>query len=128
MRRRRRLAAVWLALTIPFILLPQSARADADSAALFKKHCGVCHILEKDGPKRQGPSLWGVLGRPIGSLEGFKYSKDLKASEDKWTDERLDKWLEKPKSVFKSTFMIYKQKDPEIRAKIIAFLKTASRQ
>ena len=128
MLRRSHLASFTLAMLITPFALHQGAKADVDKAALFKKHCGVCHILEKQGAKRQGPSLWGVLDRPIGSLEGFKYSKDLKASQDKWTADVLDKWLEKPKSVFKSTFMIYKQKNPEIRAKIIAYLQTASRQ
>ncbi len=128
MHRRRHLASLSLAMIVSPFVLQQGALADADSAALFKKHCGVCHILEKEGAKRQGPSLWDMFGRPIGSLDGFKYSKDLKASGDKWSAERLDKWLEKPKSVFKSTFMIYKQKNPEIRAEIIAYLQTASRQ
>ena len=125
MLRRRYLAAFGLAMLIQPFALQESARADA---ALFKKQCGVCHILDKDGPRRQGPSLWGLFERPIGSLEGFRYSKDLKASQQMWTPELLDTWLEKPKSVFKSTFMIYKQKDPEIRAKVISFLQSASRQ
>lgn len=128
MRRCRHAAGLLPAFSIAALMLGTPAWADDGGAALFKQQCGACHIIDNSGGKRQGPNLLGMFDRPIGSLEGFKYSKDLKASEDTWTPELLDKWLEKPKAVFKSTFMIYRQKKPEVRAKIITYLQSASKE
>ncbi|MGI9415182.1 MAG: c-type cytochrome [Hyphomicrobiales bacterium] len=36
----------------------------------------------------------------------------------------MDKWLENPKGVVSDTYMIYRQKDPAIRRKIVAYLET----
>ena len=111
-------ATAWAA-----VLLPGPAAAD-EGAALYKKHCKVCHTVEKGGAKRQGPNLWGVIGRTAGKVDGFPYSKGLKSADWAWDSEIMDKWLEKPKGVVSDTYMIYRQKDPEVRRKIIAYLGT----
>lgn len=120
---------VWplVGLSVLITLCGPAWSADED-AALFKKHCGTCHTIDKGGKKRQGPNLWGILERPMGSVAGFPYSKKLKASTDLWTPEVLDQWLEKPKQIFSDTYMIYKQADPEIRGRIIKYLQKASRE
>ena len=128
MRRSRLAAGLLPAFIIAMLTLGSPAWAEDGGAALFKQQCGVCHLINNSYGKRQGPNLLGMFERPIGSLQGFKYSKDLKVSEDNWTPELLDKWLEKPKAVFKSTFMIYRQKKPEVRAKIITYLQSASKK
>ena len=116
-------AHIYIALTMALIIHPAGA-ADA-GAKLYKKHCKVCHTLGKGEPARQGPNLWGVVGRPAGKVDGFKYSKALKAADIVWTPEQLDAWLTDPKALIPGSVMIYKQKDPEIRKKIIEHVAAA---
>jgi cytochrome c2 len=72
-----------------------------------------------------GPNLRGVVGRPAGSVEGFQYSKTmlktLKGME--WTEAALNVWITNPQAWVPGVFMYYKQDDPEIRRKIILYLK-----
>lgn len=72
-----------------------------------------------------GPNLRGIVGRPAGSVEGFTYSKTmmktLKGME--WTEAALDVWITNPQAWVPGVYMFYKQKDPEIRRKIILYLK-----
>lgn len=77
-----------------------------------------------------GPHLRGVYGRPAGSVEGFQYSstfmKTLKGME--WNDAALDVWITSPQAWVPGVYMFYKQPDPEIRRKIILYLKANSSQ
>lgn len=93
---------------------PPTARA-ADGVELFKKNCQTCHSIEKGGPSRQGPSLYGVIGRKAGTVEGFKYSDGLKAAAWVWTPEKMDEWITFSKKMIRDTSMNYRQTDPEIR-------------
>lgn len=100
------------------------ASAAGEGEALFKKDCLVCHTVEKGGAKRQGPNLWAIIGRTAGSIDGFPYSNGLRNADWPWTAEALDRWLEDPHAVFSDTYMIYRQANPAVRHKIIAFLQT----
>jgi len=72
-----------------------------------------------------GPNLRGVVGRPAGSVEGYSYSKTmmktLKGME--WTEAALNVWITNPQAWVPGVYMYYKQPDPEIRRKIILYLK-----
>jgi cytochrome c len=72
-----------------------------------------------------GPNLRGVYGRPAGALEEFQYSntfiKTLKGME--WNDAALDVWITNPQAWVPGVYMYYKQPDPEVRRKIILYLK-----
>jgi cytochrome c2 len=72
-----------------------------------------------------GPPLRGVYGRPAGSVEGFQYSttflSTLKGME--WNDAALDVWITNTQAWVPGVYMFYKQPDPEIRRKIILYLK-----
>lgn len=86
--------------------------------------CKTCHVAEK-GINRVGPSLWGVVGRTAGSIDGFKYSPANKNSGIVWTEEELFKYLEAPQKVVPGTYMAYAGlKPPQDRADVIAYLKT----
>lgn len=100
------------------------ASADPDGEALFKAQCIVCHTVEKGGERRQGPNLWAVFGRTVGSIDGFPYSSGLKQADWTWTQERMDQWLADPHAIFSDTYMMYRQKDPAVRAQIISYLET----
>jgi cytochrome c2 len=72
-----------------------------------------------------GPNLRGIYGRPAGTVQGFVYSaaflKSLKGME--WNDAALDVWITNPQKWVPGVYMFYKQPDPEIRRKIILYLK-----
>lgn len=102
--------------------LPVSA--DTGGEALFKAQCNVCHTIEKGGEKRQGPNLWAIMGRTVGSIEGFPYSGGLKEASWTWTRERMDQWLADPHSVFADTYMLYAQNDAGVREQIISFMES----
>jgi cytochrome c len=106
--------------------LPLSAHAaDPESGqALFKTQCGICHSIVQ-GKNLVGPSLFGVVGRQSGSIEGFHYSAANKAANLTWDTATLDKYLTAPRDVVPGTIMTYAGlKDDTKRADLIAYLET----
>lgn len=86
--------------------------------------CKTCHVAEK-GVNRVGPSLWGIVGRKAGSVEGFKYSPANKNSGITWTEDNLFQYLAAPQKFMPGTYMAYAgMKPPQDRADLIAYLKT----
>lgn len=69
--------------------------ATSEPAAVFAA-CASCHSAEKDGPRRSGPNLFGVVGKTAGTQPGFAYSKAMKDSGITWTPETLDAFLASP--------------------------------
>jgi cytochrome c len=92
---------------------------------VFKRSCGSCHVAAKDGPKRLGPPLFGLIGRKAGTIEGFRYSEANKNSGVTWTPEILDQYLVDPKKFMPGTNMAFAglKKDDE-RANIVSYLET----
>ena len=93
---------------------------------VFKK-CSACHIVAKGGKNLIGPALYGVVGRPVASIDGYAYSKALKAHGKNWSFEELNAFLLKPKSYIKGTKMAYAglRKDKD-RASVILYLNSQS--
>jgi cytochrome c len=89
---------------------------------IFKK-CASCHSIVKNGGNKIGPALYNVVGRTVGGVTDYKYSKTLAAYEKEWTFEELNGFLKKPSTYLKGTKMAYaglrKEKD---RASIIIYL------
>ena len=86
--------------------------------------CKTCHVAEK-GVNRVGPSLWGVVGRPAGSIAGYQYSTANKGSGIVWSEDKLFEYLAAPQKVVPGTKMTYPgMKPPQDRADVIAYLKT----
>ncbi|HZP93931.1 MAG TPA: hypothetical protein VFB20_13750 [Burkholderiales bacterium] len=75
-----------------------------------------------------GPSLRGVVGRPAGTVPGYSYSstfvKTLKGME--WTEAALNVWITNPQAWVPGVYMFYKQPNPDVRRKIILYLKANS--
>ncbi len=98
------------------------ASADVGKGAKVFKKCGACHKLE-DGVNSTGPSLYGIVGRPIGSAAGFGYSTAMAEKGGDWTPEALDAFLAKPSADTPGTSMSFsglgKIKD---RVNLIAYL------
>jgi len=78
----------------------------AEGAKIFKK-CAACHSIAEGGANKIGPALWGVLGRPAGSVPGYKYSKAMAAHGKNWSFEEMNGFLIKPKGWIKGTKMSF---------------------
>lgn len=81
--------------------------ADASAGATIFKKCTACHSIDQGGPNKVGPNLWGVVGRPKASHEGFAYSDAMKAKGGDWTLEDLAAFLHKPKEYIPGTKMLF---------------------
>jgi cytochrome c len=108
--------------------LPAANAQAADAAAgetVFKRFCTACHIATADGRRGVGPTLFGVVGRKSGSIDGFRYSNANKNANLTWTPEILDKYLTNPKDVVPGTIMTFAGvKNDTDRANLIAYLQT----
>ena len=93
---------------------------------VFKK-CAACHSIVKGGKNNIGPALYNVVGRKIGIVEDYKYSKALASYDKEWTLEELNGYLIKPAKWIKGTKMAFaglrKEKD---RASVIKYLNQNS--
>ncbi|WP_456388411.1 c-type cytochrome [Profundibacter sp.] len=100
--------------------------AAADLAAgekVFKK-CKACHKLD-EGANATGPSLFGIVGRDVGTADGFKYSAGMAGLGGTWTPERISEYLTKPKAMVPDTKMSFAGLKKEgQRADLIAYLAT----
>ena len=98
----------------------------AHGEKVFKK-CAACHSIVKGGKNAIGPALYNVVGRKVGVIEDYKYSKALAAYDKNWTFEELNGFLIKPAKWIKGTKMAYaglrKEKD---RASVIKYLNENS--
>ena len=98
----------------------------ASGEKIFKK-CAACHSINKGGKNKIGPALYNVVGRAVGGIDDYKYSKALSSYGKEWSFEELNGFLLKPASYLKGTKMSYaglrKEKD---RASIIKYLNQKS--
>tara|TARA_A100001015_G_scaffold138953_1_gene154005 strand:- start:1895 stop:2434 length:540 start_codon:yes stop_codon:yes gene_type:complete len=98
----------------------------ADGEKVFKK-CAACHSIIKGGKNNIGPALYNVVGRKVGGVADYKYSKALAAYDKEWSFEELNGFLIKPAKWIKGTKMAYaglrKEKD---RASVIKYLNENS--
>lgn len=88
---------------------------------VFRK-CKACHKME-EGKNGVGPSLYNIVGREAGSIEGFKYSSAMAESGLTWDVETMTTFLKKPKDLVPGTKMAFAglKKDKQI-ADVIAYL------
>ena len=94
----------------------------SEGKAVFKK-CAACHSIAEGGANKIGPALWGVLGRPAGSVPGYKYSKAMAAHGKNWSFEEMNGFLIKPKDWIKGTKMSFAGlKKAEDRAAVILYM------
>jgi len=99
------------------------AAADAAKGEKAFKKCQSCHKIA-EGENSTGPSLFGVVGRAVGTIEGFAYSDGIASHGGTWTPEELNHWLEDPKAYSTGSKMVLKTKKVEDRANLIAYLAT----
>lgn len=76
-----------------------------------------------------GPPLRGVIGRTAGTFSGYGYSKSFLQKMDGvvWDEAKLDTWIKSSQTMVPGSYMFYSQKKPEVRSKIVQYLKEQSR-
>lgn len=114
-------------IAIASILILSSADvalAEGDAALgkrVFNK-CKACHSL-KEGGRKIGPSLWAVLGRKAGTVEGYRYSRAFVASNVVWGSETIAKFLKAPKKFVKGNKMAFPGlRKPKDIANVLAYI------
>lgn len=107
-------------------IAPLLAAADAAAGEAVFKKCAACHTVDKGGANKVGPNLYGIVGRGMGTHEGFNYSAGMKefAAGKSWDYEALSQFVTKPKAYIKGTAMGFAGlAKPDERANLIAYLR-----
>ena len=111
------------------MLLSGSVVASAQDAeagkAVFAK-CGVCHKIGEGAANALGPALTCVLGKTVGTHEGYAYSEATKAGGFVWDDAKLLAWMEADDKVIPGNKMLFPAgvKDETDRANLLAYIKS----
>jgi cytochrome c len=120
-----KLATLGISLALSIAAVPAYADGNAAKGEKVFNKCKACHTVEQGGKNKNGPNLFGVVGKKAGSVEGYNYSKAMKNADLTWDEANLDEYLKKPKAFVKGTKMSFvglkKKKD---RENLIAYLKT----
>ncbi len=112
----------------------EEVTAQDDTAALVAagekafKQCKTCHAVGDGARNKSGPQLNGVIGRAMGGVDGFRYSKAFKAALEEgraWDEDSLASFLADPKGYMSGTKMSFRGlKTPQDIAAVIAYLQS----
>jgi cytochrome c len=108
----------------------EQGRAAGDAAKgkdAFVRQCAICHTLERDGPNRFGPNLFGILHRKAGTVADFTYSRAFKAAATwDWNEDLVAGWIGAPGQMVPGTAMgVFQGVAQSDRDDIVAYLATA---
>ena len=119
--------------------------ATGDAAAgeeQFNRQCVSCHVVaDADGnvlagrAAKTGPNLFGVAGRTIGTVDGFRYGDsivELGATGAVWVEESFVEYVQDPTGYLRATLdnrrargrMSYQVRDPQQAIDMYAYLAT----
>ena len=121
--------------------------AAQDGQAIYDDTCVRCHgllngqsswyrMVPEDGSQvqlavvmPQGPTLNDIVGRPVGIIEGYKYSKGMRAFAETgavWDRETLDKFITDSRKFVKGTYMIVRIEEAD-RKIVLDYLERVAR-
>lgn len=129
--------ALFAAMTFGSISAHALDAGDAAKGEKVFKRCMACHMVGDDAKNRVGPMLNNIIGRTAGTVEDYKYGKDLVAAGEaglQWTEDELFEYLADPKKYLRAKLdnkkarskMAFKLKKEDERKDVIAYLKTFS--
>lgn len=90
--------------------LSAAAASAGDAAAgetLFNQKCKSCHRIGEGATNAVGPELNGVIGRQLGTVEGYNFSEALKASGLTLDEATFKEFITNPKAKIPGTKMIF---------------------
>ncbi|MCK5040696.1 MAG: cytochrome c family protein [Sphingomonadales bacterium] len=102
------------------------ANGDADKGRTVFFRCRACHsISQNQNGTKVGPNLFGIFGKPVGSVATYEnYSKALRDANFIWDEQQLDNWLKNPNGFLPGNTMAFsgvmRQSD---RDDLIAFIR-----
>ncbi|MEO0465030.1 MAG: c-type cytochrome [Pseudomonadota bacterium] len=103
-----------------------SLTGDAAKGQRVFTQCMSCHAVQ-EGRNMAGPSMFGIVGRPAGTVEGFRYSDANANSGIVWTEATMFAYLEAPQQFIPGTIMAFPGlPSAQDRADVIAYLKQQS--
>ena len=118
--------AVWWVMT-GSTLAAEGSGNPANGKAIFERTCANCHSTEI-GVNKIGPSLWGIIDRPIAVVPDYTYSETLRERKTEWQvwdEAALNVYLRNPREAVHGVKMFFKglpaQSD---RLDVIAYLQT----
>lgn len=137
------IAATAALLTSPAYADGHAASGDAEAGErLFDRQCVACHLVaDADGEvlagrnARTGTNLFGLAGRQLGSVEGFRYGDsivELGETGVAWTEETFVGYVQDPTAWLREQLddnrargkMAYRVRSEEDALNIYAFLAT----
>jgi cytochrome c len=95
---------------------------------MFNNACRTCHTI-REGDNRLAPNLYGIIGRKSGTARGYSnYSSSMQNADVVWDEKNLEQFIADPGAVVSGNNMkpFSGIASPEIRAKIVQFLKDCS--
>lgn len=117
---------VALAVAASLVVGPALAGGDPLAGEQIFKRCAGCHSVI-EGPAKLGPHLRNVIGRPVASVVGFRYSKAMQESGVIWTERTLDQFIQSPNKFMRRNEMPFGgMRDAQQRADLIAYLREAT--
>lgn len=104
------------------------ASADVSAGERVARRCASCHSFDAGGRNGTGPALYGVMGRDVGSVEGFRYSGAMLEYAEggvEWMYQNMYDYLESPGGYVPGTAMSFAGlRDQEDRINIIAYMRS----
>jgi cytochrome c len=102
-------AAMMLMLPLAgaFSAVTAGATDAAAGRGVFATQCATCHSDARSRPTVVGPPLFGVIGRPAGSVAGYPYSTAMKSAGFVWSADRLRAYLPAPRQYLPGVKMTY---------------------
>ena len=104
------------------------ASADISAGERVARRCTSCHNFEEGGRNGTGPALYGVMGRDVAAVEGFRYStamNDYAEGGTEWMYQNMYDYLENPGGYIQGTAMSFAGlRDQEDRINVIAYMRS----
>ncbi|MBE0412799.1 cytochrome c family protein [Yoonia sp.] len=108
----------------------------------FNRQCVACHVVQDASGEvlagrnaKTGPNLYGIAGRTIGSVDGFRYGDsivDVGKADGVWTEETFVGYVQDPTGWLRATLedrrargkMAYQVRDESQAYDLYAYLST----
>jgi len=98
-----------VAIAVAGLMATPVIAADIEAGeTAFNRQCASCHVVvDADGNTlagkraRTGPNLYQVIGRPLGSVEDFRYRDSIVEAGEAgvvWAEENMVAYLQDPKA------------------------------